>query len=75
MHYNLATGEPNRTIFIKSYLKTYQVSIKACIVIYFLLSPFNFQIIISFFSLFIKAIYFLNDSWTSLPDGHINFDV
>lgn len=35
-----------------------------------------FQIVIPFFSLLIKDIYFLNEGCASrLPDGHINFEV
>lgn len=35
-----------------------------------------FQIVIPFFSLFIKDIYFLNEGCASrLPNGHINFEV
>lgn len=35
-----------------------------------------FQIVIPFFSLLIKDIYFLNEGCSSrLPDGHVNFEV
>lgn len=37
---------------------------------------FRLQIVIPFFSLLIKDIYFLNEGCaTRLPNGHINFEV